>query len=90
MKKSGLLNLIIFLVLLLSCPSLAQKKTNDSGYLVEQLAAKSLNSQHYGPAGYGSEAEGHDSCVSDSRNSQYGQLGYGTESEGHNVIPSEN
>lgn len=83
MKKSGLLNLVIFLVLLLSCPLLAQEKTNGPGYPVKQPASESLNSQRYGPAGYGSEAEGHDRCVSDSKNYQYGPLGYGTESEGH-------
>jgi hypothetical protein len=85
MKKSGLLNLVIILVLLLSCPLLAQEKTNDPGYPVKQLASESLDSQRYGPARYGSEAEGHDSCASDSEHYQYGQygpLGYGTESEG--------
>jgi hypothetical protein len=86
MKKSGLLNLVIFLVLLLSCPLLAQEKINDPGYPVKQLASESLISQRYGPAGYGSEAEGYGSRVSNSGNYQYGrygQLGYGTESEGH-------
>jgi len=86
MKNSGLLNLVMFLVLLLSCPLLAQEKTNDPGYPVNQPASESLISQRYGPSGYGSEAEGHDSFVSDSGNYQYGQygtLGYGTESEGH-------
>jgi hypothetical protein len=86
MKTSGLLNLVICSVLLLSCPLLAQEKTNDPGYPVEQLASESSGYQRYGPAGYGSEAEGHDSWVSDSKNylyGQYGQLGYGTESEGH-------
>ena len=83
MKKSGLLNLVIFLVLLLSCPLLAQEKTNDPGYPV-QLASESLNYQRYGPADCGSEAEGY--WASNSENYQYGQygpLGYGTESEGH-------
>ncbi len=86
MKKSGLLNLVIFLVLLLSCSLLAQEKTNDPGYPVKQPTPERLNSQRYGPAGYGSEAEGHDSCVLDATTYQYGQygpLGYGTESEGH-------
>lgn len=86
MKKSGLLSLVIFLVLLLSCPLLAQGKTADLGYPVKQPASESLDSQRYGPAGYGSEAEGHDSWVSDSQNyqsGQYGPLGYGTESIGH-------
>ena len=80
MKKSGL---AIVLVLLLSCPLLAQEKTNELGYPVKQPASESLNTHRYGPAGYGSEAEGHDRCVSDSKNYQYGPLGYGTESEGH-------
>jgi hypothetical protein len=86
MKKSGLLNLVICLVLLLSCPLLAQEKKNDPDYPVKQPVSESLTSQLYGPAGYGSEAEGHDRCASDSENYQYGQygtLGYGTESEGH-------
>ncbi len=85
MKKSGLLNLVIILVLLLSCPLLAQEKTDDPGYPVKQLASESLNSQRYGPADCGSEAEGYESWVSDSEHYQYGQygaLGYGTESEG--------
>ena len=86
MKKSGLLNLIIFLVLLLSCPLLAQEKTNDPGYPVKQPAPESLNSQRYGPARYATEGEGHDSWVSDLEIYQYGQygpLGYGTETGGH-------
>jgi hypothetical protein len=86
MKNSGLLNLVICSVLLLSCPLLAQEKTNDPGYPVKQLASESLDSQRYGPAGYGSEAEGHDSWVSDSEHypyGKYGPLGYGAESEGH-------
>ena len=83
MKKSGLLNLVIFLVLLLSCPLLAQEKTNDPVYPVKQPVSESLNSQRYGPAGYGSEAEGHDRCVSYLKNHHYGPLRYGTESEGH-------
>ena len=85
MKNSGLLNLVICSVLLLSCPLLAQEKNNDPGNPFKQPASESLNSQFYGPAGYGSEAEGHDRCVSDSENYQYGQfgpLGYGTESAG--------
>jgi hypothetical protein len=85
MKKSGLLTLVIFGVLLLSCPLLAQEKANDPGYRVKQLASESLNSQRYGPAGYSSEAEGHESWVSKSEKYQpgkYGPLGYGTESEG--------
>ena len=82
MKKRGLLNLVIFWALLLSCPSLAEEKANDPGHPV-QLASESLNYQRYGPAGCGSEAEGHDSWVLDSNNYQYGPLRYGTESEGH-------
>lgn len=87
MGKSGLFNMVIFGVLLLSCPLLAQEKTKNPGYSVKQPASESLNSQRYGPAGYGSETEGHESCVSDLKNSQYGPLGYGTESEGHSDIP---
>jgi hypothetical protein len=83
MNKSGLLTLVILGALLLSCPLLAQEKINDPGYQVKQPASESLISQRYGPGGYGSEAEGHDRCVSDSENYQYGPLGYGTESEGH-------
>ena len=55
MKKIGL---SIFLVLLLSCPLLAQEKTKDPGGPV-QLASGSLNYQRYGPADCGSEAEGY-------------------------------
>ncbi len=83
MKKNGLLYLVIFLVLWLSCPLLAQEKTNDSGYPAKQPASEFLNSQRYGPAGYGSEVEGY--WASDSENyqeGQYGPLGYGTECEG--------
>ena len=82
MKKSGL---AIFLVLLLSCPLLAQEKTYDPVFddPVKQPASESLISQRYGPGGYGSETEGYDRCVSDSMNYQYGPLGYGSESEGH-------
>ncbi len=89
MKKGGLLNLTICLVLLLSCPLLAQEKTqetNNPGYPVKQVESKSLDSQRYGPARHGSEAEGHIICPSDPEKYEYGQygpLGYGTESEGH-------
>jgi hypothetical protein len=86
MKKSGLLNLVVFLGLLLSCPLLAQEKINDPGYQVKQSTSESLISQRYGPGGYGSEAEGYDSCVSNLENYQYGRygpLGYGTDSEGY-------
>jgi len=71
MKKSGL---IVFLVLLLSCPLLAQEKTYDSvfddpvfmdpGFDLGQVTSGSLNYQRYGPEGYGSEAEGHQSLES--------------------------
>lgn len=66
MKKSGL---IIFLVLLLSCPLLAQEKTNDPvfddpvfddpGFDLGQVASGSLDYQRYGPNDCGSEAEGY-------------------------------
>ncbi len=72
MKKSGL---IIFLVLLLSCPLLAQEQTydpvlddpvfDDPGFDVGQLASASLNYQRYGPEDCGSEAEGYWSSESD-------------------------
>ena len=86
MKKSGLLNLVLFMVLLLSCPLLAQEKIIDPANPVKQPIPESLNSQRYGPAGYGSEAEGHDSWLLDKENYQYGKygsLGYGTECEGY-------
>jgi hypothetical protein len=77
MKKSGL---ILFLVLLLSCPLMAQEKTIDPGLV--QPALGSLNCQRYGPEGYGSEAEGHWSA--ESLNYQrYGPEGYGSEAEGY-------
>jgi hypothetical protein len=83
-EKSGLLNLVLFMVLLLSCPLLAQEKIYDPGYPVKQPVSESLNSQRYGPGGYGSEAEGHDSWLLDKEHYQYGKygsLGDGTESE---------
>jgi|WetSurSiteA1Bulk_404760.scaffolds.fasta_scaffold231999_1 hypothetical protein len=87
MKKSGLLNLVMFLVLLLSCPLLAQEKTDDPGYQVKQLASKSFNYQRYGPNDCGSEAEGYWSAkqlASESLISQrYGPAGCGSEAEGH-------
>ncbi len=71
MKKSGL---FILLVLLLSCPSLAQEKTYDPilddpvfmdpGFDLGQVASGSLDYQgygpndRYGPNDCGSEAEG--------------------------------
>jgi hypothetical protein len=84
MKNSSLLTLVIFLVLLLSCPLLAQEKTNNPGYPVKQLASESLDSRRYGPADCGSEAEGYENSLSKSEKYQlgkYGPLGYGTESE---------
>lgn len=71
MKKSGL---FLCLALLLSCPLLAQEKTYDPifdqpifmhpGLDLGQVAPESWNYQSYGPQGYGSEAEGHQSLVS--------------------------
>jgi len=86
MKKSGLLTLVIFLVLLLSCPLLAQEKTNNPGYQVKRPAPESLISQRYGPDDCGSEAEGYESWGSESEKyppGKYGPLGNGTESEGY-------
>ena len=80
MKKSGL---FVFLVLLLSCPLLAQEKTydpvfddpvfDDPGFDLGQVASGSLNYQRYGPNDCGSEAEGF--WKPDSANYQYGKLG---------------
>ena len=95
MNKSGL---VIFLVLLLSCPILAQGKTNDPGYPV-QLASGSLNYQRYGPADCGSEAEGYwendpaypVQLASKSLDSQsYGPAGYGSEAQGYWASDSKN
>ena len=86
MKKSSLLNLVVFFGLLLSCPLLAQEKINDPVYQDKQSTSESLISQRYGPGGYGSETEGYDSRVKNSENYQYGRygpLGYGTDTEGH-------
>ena len=83
MKKSGLLNLAIFLILLSSCPSLAEEKTIEPSYPVKPPASESSPIQCYGPDGYGSEAEGHVRSALDANNYPYGPLGYGTESEGH-------
>jgi len=87
--------LSIFLVLLLSCPLLAQEETYDPifdnpvfmdpGFDLGQVAS-ALNYQRYGPNDCGSEAEGYWPLDSDNyRNGQYGPLGYGTESEGDNA-----
>ncbi len=66
MKTSGL---FIFLVLLLSCPLLAQEKTYDPvfddpafmdpGFDLGQDASGSFNYRRYGPNDCGSEAEGY-------------------------------
>jgi hypothetical protein len=89
MKKSGL---FIFLVLLLSCPLLAQEKTYDPifddpvfmdpGFDLGQVASRSLNYQRYGPNGYGSEAEGHRSLGS-LNYKRYGTSDCGSEAEGY-------
>ncbi len=79
MKKSVL---FLFLVLLLSCPLLAQEKTydpifddpvfNDPGFDLGQGASGSLNYQRYRWNDCGSEAEGY---WPDSANEQYGKEG---------------
>jgi hypothetical protein len=88
MKKSGL---IVFLVLLLSCPLLAQEKTYDPvlddpvfmdpGFDLGQVASRSLNYQRYGTNRYGSEAEGHRSLGS-LNYQRYGTSDCGSEAEG--------
>ncbi len=78
MKKSVL---FLFLVLLLSCPLLAQEKTydpifddpvfNDPGFDLGQGASGSLNYQRYGWNDCGSEAEGY--WEPDPANYKYGK-----------------
>lgn len=101
MKKSGL---AIFLVLLLSCPLLAQEKTYDPifddpvfmdpGFDLGQVASGSLNYQRYGPNGYGSEAQGYRAAkqlASKALNYQrYGPADCGSEAEGYWAANSEN
>ena len=98
MKTRGLLNLSIFLVLLLSCPSLAQEKANDPGSPV-QLPSGSLNYQRYGPTDCGSEAEGYwendpgypGRLASKSLNYQrYGPADSGSEAKGYRESDSKN
>lgn len=82
MKKNGI---IILLVLLLSCPLLAQEKSNVLGYSV-QLASGSLSYQRYGPTDCGSEAEGYWPSESE-KYRRYGSTDCGSEAEGY--WPSE-
>ncbi len=98
MKTRGLPYLIIFLVLWLSCPLLAQERTDDPGHPV-QLASESLDYQRYGLNDCGSEAEGYwendlgypVQLASKSPESQsYGPAGYGSESQGHRASDSKN
>ncbi len=100
MNKSGLLNLVLFLVLWLAGPVPAQEKTNDPGYPAQQLASGSLNYQRYGPADCGSEAEGYwendpgypvKQLAAESLNYQrYGPTDCGSEAEGYWAAHSEN
>ena len=101
MKKNGL---AIFLVLLLSCPLLAQEKTYDPvfddpvfmdpGFDLGQVASGSLNYQLYGPNRYGSEAQGYEAAkqlASISLNYQrYGPADCGSEAEGYWAADSKN
>jgi hypothetical protein len=94
MRKSGL---IVFLVLLLSCPLVAQEKSYDPlfddpifmdpGFDLGQVASRSLNYQRYGPNDCGSEAEGY--WEPDSANYQDGRLAGEKPSTNSRVSPEK-